>query len=60
MNKKARKEAMSRLIKEAKEEKVLEDISKDINMANTKDPQEYANKVFDALIENLYIPELDD
>lgn len=53
MNKKFRKEALEKLNKKASLEKRANDAVDDVNLANIEDPQEYANKVFEALLENL-------
>lgn len=55
-----RKDKIKQIIKEAKLNKIAEDITNDVNLAKIEDSEEYAHKVFEALLNNLHIDTLDD
>lgn len=60
MNKKSRKEKLSELVKQAAQDKVASDVANDVNLAVIDDPEEYAHRVFEALLSNLKIDGLDN
>jgi hypothetical protein len=60
MNKKARKKKLNSIVKEAKLNKVAEDTIQDVNALNTSSAEEYAHKVFEALLNNIDFDELLD
>jgi len=52
--------AMTELIKKAKIAKIAEEISTDENLASIENPNEYAHKVFEALLSKIVIDGIDD
>jgi hypothetical protein len=57
---KKRKNIIAELLKEAQIEKIAEEVSTDENLASIEDPNEYAHKVFEALLSNIKIEGIDD
>lgn len=51
---------LASLIKEAQMKKIAQDTIADINLASIEDPDEYAHKVFEALLANIKIEGIDD
>jgi hypothetical protein len=60
MNKTNRKTALEQLTKQAALNKIAEDVIDDVNAANIEDPQQFADKVFQKLLENMQIEGLED
>lgn len=60
MNKKDRKIALAKLTKEAALNKIAEDAVNDVNQANIEDPQQFADKIFQELLNNMKIEGLDE
>ena len=54
-----RKSALKTILKEAKITEACKKIAEDVNLA-AENPEEYAHKVFEALLKNLDIEGLDD
>lgn len=52
MNKKSRMQILNELTKTAAIQKKAEELADDVNMAD-EDPQVYADKIFDALLEEI-------
>jgi hypothetical protein len=60
MNKKDRKIALAKLTKEAALNKIAEDAISDVNQANIEDPQQFADKIFQEILNNMKIEGLDE
>jgi hypothetical protein len=60
MNKKERKLVLTKLTKEASLNKIAEDAINDVNQANIEDPQQFADKIFQELLNNMQIEGLDE
>jgi hypothetical protein len=60
MKKQTRKEQLATFVKQATQDKVASDVASDVNLAEIDDPEEYAHKVFEALLSNLKIEGLDE
>jgi len=58
-NSKQRQAALKSILKEAKIDETCKKIAQDVNLA-TENPEEYAHKVFETLLNNLDIEGLDD
>lgn len=59
MNKKARQEALNKIIKEAEAKTIIAQVSQQVDDNNT-DEGTYADKFLDALLENIKIEGLED
>ena len=55
MNKQDRKIALAKLTKQAALDKIAEDIVDDVNQLDNEDPQQFADKVFQELLNNIKI-----
>lgn len=60
MNKTNRKVILAKITKQATLNKIAEEAVVDANQANIEDPQQFADKVFQQLLNNLHIEGLDD
>ena len=61
MNKNNRKKILNELTKQAELQKLAVDkLVDDVNDANTSDSKEYADKIFDMLLDNMDLDWLDD
>lgn len=56
----SKKAIINKIIKEAKLDKTAQDAINQVNQSNTQDSKEYADKVFQELLNNLHITGLDD
>lgn len=60
MNRRDRKLVLTKLTKEAALNKVAEDAINDVNQANIEDPQQFADQIFQELLNNMKIEGLDE
>jgi hypothetical protein len=56
----SKKTIINKIIKEAKLDKTAQDAINQVNQSNTQDSKDYADKVFQELLNNLHITGLDD
>ena len=60
MNKKARKTALEKLVKQAEQEALIKKVAEDADINNATDASSYSDKVFEKLLNEIKIEGLED